>query len=167
MKRSLIIVFLSLVPACLFAQGPSPADSLVEACGLRLTRGGKILSNAETKELFLAAYPNGEERFEDFTHLERKRTVGRCLALAGIGVTAGSTWLQIKAFQNAAEGNGCVSPGGFPLIIGGLGMIGTGIGMCLSSYLNAKSIAIELNERKAIKVTPATSANGFGVIFNF
>ena len=78
------------------------------------------------------------------------------------------TWLQVLAFRNASENDGCVSPGGFPFILGGLICSGVGIVQSAYSVQSIKKLAKELNgDMSKTVVSPAVVPGGVGVIMNF
>lgn len=172
MNRCFAIVLLCLSVTGLYAQEKERADSLLEADGVYLSRNGERISDEEAKRLFLSSFADGAERYDDYVTLRAWNRRGTTLALSGLVVSGLGIWLQTRAFEVAQRdvaqgGNGCVSPGGIPIILGGFGMIGVGISFLISAPSRAGTMAIELNEKRRVSVTPAASSDGFGVIFNF
>ena len=167
MNRCFAIVLLCLSVTGLYAQEKERADPLLEADGVYLSRNGERISDEEAKRLFLSSFADGAERYDDYVTLRAWNRRGTTLALSGLAVSGLGIWLQTRAFEVAQRGNGCVSPGGFPIILGGFGMIGVGISFLISAPSRAGTMAIELNEKRRVSVTPAASSDGVGVIFNF
>lgn len=163
-KRLLILAALLLMPLFARAQFRTPADSLYYSSATRICQNGEVLSHDEVNHAFLARIGNGETRYEEYLKAQKTYRRGWINIAGGVVLTGVFSWLQVKAFQKG----GCVSPGGFPFIVGGLVWSGYGIYQTSSASKKVRGLAEELNASSVpASVAPTVTQDGVGIRFSF
>ena len=165
MKRCLILITFLLIPFVSRAQFATRVDSSYYSRATRIYQNGEKLANDEVNMILLSRIGNGGTMMYS-QYLKAQKTYKRGLINMGAGLALAGVfgWLQILAFEKG----GCVSPGGFPFIIGGLAWSGYGVYQTISASNTVRDLTNDINSAILPScVTPQVSQNGVGVRFNF
>ena len=164
MKRCLILFTLLLIPFVSWAQFATRADSSYYSRATRIYQNGEKLANDEVNKILLSRIGNGETMYSQYLKAQKTYKRGFINLGAGLALAGVFGWLQVKAFEKG----GCVSPGGFPFIIGGLAWSGYGVYQTISATNTVRDLTNDINSAILPSgVTPQVSQDGLGVRFNF
>ena len=164
MRRYLILIILLLIPCVSRAQFASRADSSYYARATRVYLNGEKLTDDEVHMILMSRIGNGETLYTQYLAAQKTYKKGFINMGAGLVVAGVFGWLQVKAIKKG----GCVSPGGFPFIIGGLAWSGCGVWQIIYSSNTVRDLANDINSAVLpAGITPQVSPDGVGIRFNF
>lgn len=164
MRRCLLLIILLLIPCVSWAQFASRADSSYYSRATRIYQNGEKLTHDEVNMILLSRIGNGETMYAEYLKAQKTYRRGFINMGAGLALAGVFGWLQVKAFEKG----GCVSPGGFPFIIGGLAWSGYGVYQTVSASTTVRGLARDINSAVLpSRITPQVSQDGIGIRFNF